>query len=317
MQMKKIILDCDPGMDDSLAIIMAAKSSELNLMAVTTVNGNYPVDVTCVNARRILELIGRTDIPVARGMAKPLFRESPEDPFTHGKDGQAEAFLPEPTIAADKRHAADLIIELVRTYPGEITILCTAPMSNLALAITKDPEIVPMIQEVIAISGMFGFNEHAFRNATGDTPLSEWNVYVDPEAADIVYRSGVRLTAIGLDAATHFDTDFTQDDIAAFRNSTKPEAQFLANAISFVNGRGFGSYCAVIDGVAVAYAIDEAVVETMEGHVGVETKDGLTLGMTVMDRRHHFVWEQLPLIRVGYHTNSDRFLSMVRALTLL
>lgn len=314
--MKKIILDCDPGMDDSLAIIMAAKSSELDLLAVTAVNGNYPVEITSKNVRKILELIGRTDIPAAAGAAKPLFRPSPRDPFTHGEDGQARAFLPEPTVECDPRHAADLIIDLVKENPHEVTVLCTGPMSNLALTLMKEPGIAPLIKEVIAISGMFGFNEYAFKNATGDTPLSEWNIYVDPEAARLIYHSGVRLTAIGLDAATHFDTDFSEEDLAAFRESGRPEAAFLANAIDFTHSRGFEAYCAVIDGVAVAYALDPSVVDTVEGHVDIETKDGLTLGMSVMDRRHHFVWEHLPVVNVGYHTDSAKFLKMVRDLVL-
>ena len=94
--MKKIILDCDPGMDDSMAIVMAVKSPELDVKAITTVNGNYPVDITAVNALKVLEMLGRTDIPVAKGMPEPMFREKPKDPFTHGKDGQAENFLPDP-----------------------------------------------------------------------------------------------------------------------------------------------------------------------------------------------------------------------------
>ena len=314
--MKKIILDCDPGMDDSLAIIMAAKSSELDLLAVTAVNGNYPVEITSKNARKILELIGRTDVPAAAGAAKPLFRPSPKDPFTHGTDGQAEAFLPEPVMECDPRHAADLIVDLVKANPHEVTVICTGPMSNLALALMKEPGIAPLIDEVIAISGMFGFNEYAFQNATGDTPLSEWNIYVDPEAAHLVYHSGVNLTAIGLDAATHFDTDFSGEDIAAFRESGRPEAAFLANAIDFTHNRGFDAYCAVIDGVAVAYALDPSVVDTVKGHVEIETKDGVTLGMSVMDRRHHFVWEHLPVVNVGYHTDSEKFLGMVRDLVL-
>ncbi len=314
--MNKIILDCDPGMDDSLAIIMAAKSKDLDLLAVTAVNGNYPVDITTKNALKTLELIGRTDIPVARGMAKPLFRSAPKDPFTHGADGQAEMNLPEPVTQADPRHAADLIIDLVRKYPHEVTLVCTAPMSNIAMAFMKDPGIIPLVREVIAISGMFGFSEYAFANATGDTPLSEWNVYVDPEAARMVYHSGVKLTAIGLDAATHFDTDFSANDLEAFRTSELSEAKFLSNAISFSHGRGFEAYCAVIDGVAVAYAIDRSVVDTVEGHVDIEIKDGLTLGMTVMDRRHHFVWKQLPVIAVGYHTDSSKFLGIVKKLVL-
>ena len=168
--MKKIIIDCDPGMDDSIAIAMASKSPTLSLLAVTTVCGNYPVDVTSKNALKVLEMIGRTDIPVARGMAHPMVRQSPKDPFTHGVDGQAENFLPEPRTQLSGLHAVDLIIETVKAHPNEVTILCTAPMTNVAMALAKAPEIVPLIERIIAISGAFGLNEYAFLNATGDTP---------------------------------------------------------------------------------------------------------------------------------------------------
>ena len=314
--MKKVILDCDPGMDDSMAIVMVAKSPALDLLAITTVNGNYPADVTSLNARKVLEMLGRTDIPVARGMSHPMVRESPKDPFTHGKDGQAENFLPTPQMPESPLHAVDLIIETVRLNPGEITILCTGPMSNLAMAITKAPDIVPQIASVIAISGAFGLNEYAFLNATGDTPQSEWNVYVDPEAADIVYRSGIPLTAIGLDIATHFSVNFSDAEIAAFDESEKPEARFLSKAIRFVAGRGFEAYCTIIDCMAVGCAIDDTLVQTKPFRVGVETKDGLTLGMTVRDGRHHHVWEQLPLIHVGISADHDRFLRLLAQLVL-
>ena len=314
--MKKIILDCDPGMDDSMAIVMAVKSEALDVLAVTTVNGNYPVDVTSKNARKVLELLGRTDIPAARGMAGPIIRKSPPDPFTHGKDGQAEAYLPEPVMPLADLDAVDLIIELVKANPGEVTLIATGPMSNIAMAMIKAPEIKEMIPEIIAISGAFGLNKYAFLNATGDTPQSEWNVYVDPEAAKVVYESGVRLVALGLDVATYFDVNFCDEDVKRLEESDKKEADFLANAIRFVKKRGFDAYCTVIDCMAVAYAIDPTLVETMEAHVGVETKDGLTLGMTVIDRRHHFVWEQLPLIQVGCSADCGRFLQMLLELVL-
>lgn len=316
MDMKKIILDCDPGMDDSMAIVMAVKSEALDVLAVTTVNGNYPVDVTSKNARKMLELLGRTDIPVARGMAGPIIRKSPSDPFSHGKDGQAEANLPEPAMKLADQDAVDLIIDLVKANPREVTLIATGPMSNLAMAMIKAPEIKEMIPEIIAISGAFGLNKYAFLNATGDTPQSEWNVYVDPEAAKVVYESGVRLVALGLDVATYFDVNFSAEDVKKLEESDRKEADFLANAIRFVNGRGFDAYCTVIDCMAVAYAIDPSLVETMESHVGVETKDGLTLGMTVIDRRHHFVWEQLPLIQVGCKADCGRFLRMLLELVL-
>jgi len=314
--MRKIILDCDPGMDDSMAIIMAAKSPEIQLMAVTTVNGNYPVEVTNVNARKTLELIGKTDIPVGKGMAKPLFRDVPKDPFTHGTDGQAENFLPDPTMELDKRDACDLIIDTVKENPGEVTVVCTGPMTNLALALMKAPEIKEMIPEIVAISGMFGLNDYAFMNATGDTPQSEWNVYVDPEAADIVYKSGIKLTALGLDVATHFDVNLTEEDMKALEESDRKEAAFLRQAIRFVNSKGHQAYCTVIDCMAVAYVIDPTLVETFEARVGVETKDGLTLGMTVIDRRHHYVWEHLPMVYVGKKADCGRFLRLLMELVL-
>lgn len=309
--MKKIILDCDPGMDDSMAIIMAVKSPELDVKAITTVNGNYPVNVTSANARKILELIDETDIPVARGMANPIIRKVPKDPFTHGVDGQAEAFLPEPEMPLSELDAVDLIIKLVKDNPGEITLVVTGPMSNIAMALQKAPEIKEMIPCIIAISGAFGLNDYAFLNATGDTPQSEWNVYVDPEAAKIVYESGIELVALGLDVATHFDVNFTDEDLKRLKESDRKEARFLLNAIKFINAKGFDAYCAVIDCMAVAYAIDSSLVETFKAHVGVETKDGLTLGMTIIDRRHHFVWENLPLISVGRKADYGKFLKLL------
>ena len=314
--MKKIILDCDPGMDDSMAIVMAVKSKDLDVKAITTVNGNYPVDVTAVNALKVLEMLGRTDIPVAKGMPEPMFRETPKDPFTHGKDGQAENFLPDPKTPLSEKHAIDMIIDVVKANQGEIYILSTGPMSNIALAMKKAPEIKPMFAGIYAISGLFGLNKYAFANATGDTPQSEWNVYVDPEAASIVYNSGVNLVAIGLDVATHFDVNLTENDIAAVDKSDKMEARFLRQAIRFVNGRSFEAYCTVIDCMAVAYAIDESLIETFEGRVGIETKDGLTLGNTVVDYRHHHVWENLPKVKIARTADHQRFLNMLMELVL-
>ena len=213
MDKKKIILDCDPGMDDSMAIIMACKSDALEVKAITAVNGNYRVDVTSKNALKVLELIGRTDIPVGKGMPEPMVRKCPKDPFTHGKDGQAENNLPDPVTPLSDKNAVELIIDTVKANPGEIYILCTGPMSNVAMAMKKAPEIKEMIAGIYAISGAFGLNRYAYTNATGDTPQSEWNVYVDPEAADIVYNSGVKLVALGLDVATHFDVNLTDEAI--------------------------------------------------------------------------------------------------------
>ncbi|REK77725.1 nucleoside hydrolase [Paenibacillus paeoniae] len=308
---KKVLIDCDPGMDDSLALILACKSPELDVKAITTVSGNYHVDVTSVNALKTLELIGREDIPVARGLAKPLVRALASDPFTHGSDGQAEAFLPAPSKQLDDSHAVDLIIETIKAYPGELYLLALGPLSNIALALIKCPEIKDMVKGIYAIAGAFGLNKYATANATGDNPQSEWNVYVDPEAAEMVFSSGIPMTAIGLDVATHFDVNFTEVDLERLRQSDKAEAAFLLNMINFVANRGFESYCVLIDSMAVAAAIDETLIRTIRGRVGVETKGHLTLGMTVLDTRHHHVWSDLPEINIAAEAEYARFNELV------
>ena len=168
--MKKIILDCDPGMDDSMAIVMAVKSSELDVLAITTVNGNYPVDVTSTNARKVLELLDRTDIPVAKGNGKPNDLKISKRSIYTWKRWAAEVYLPEPAMELSEIDAVDMIIQLVKENPGEVTLVVTGPMSNVAMAMQKAPEIKGMIAEIIAISGAFGLNQYAFLNATGDTP---------------------------------------------------------------------------------------------------------------------------------------------------
>ena len=205
-------------------------------------------------------------------------------------------------------HAVNAIIDLIRQQPGEITLVCLAPMTNIAMALRLAPDIKDKIVEVIAISGAFGLNEASFLNATGDTPQSEWNVYVDPEATKQVYESGLKVTAIGLDVATYFSVDFTDEDLARLAASDKPEAKFLHQAISFVHGRGFQAYCAVIDCMAVAATADPTLLKSVRGRVGVSTQDGLTLGMTIMDRRHHHVWTNLPEINVAVSADYARFL---------
>lgn len=311
MKAKNIIIDCDPGMDDSLAIILAVKSPKLSIKAITTVAGNYPIEMTSQNALKTLELIKAENIPVAKGMHKPLVRELPDDPFSHGADGQAENNLPPPKSTLHRAHAVDLIIDTVKAHAGDIEIVALAPLTNIAMALRKAPEIKPMITQITAIAGAYGLTKYATANATGDNPQSEWNVYVDPEAADQVFRSGVPLKAIGLDVATHFDVNFGEKELLALRQSPKPEAAFLYQMINFVTGRGFESYCVLIDSLAIAAAIDPSLVSTLSARVGVETEGKLTLGMTVMDTRHHHGWTQLPEINVAYQADYRRFLQMV------
>lgn len=313
---KKILIDTDPGMDDALAIVLAVKSPAVEVLGISSVAGNYPIEVTTRNALKTLELLGRTEIPVARGMGKPLARPLAKDPFSHGSDGMAETHLPEPSTAPSTAHGVDQIINLVKANPGEVTIITLGPFTNLAMAFMKAPEIVPLVAEVVSIAGSFGLNKYAFANATGDTPQSEWNVFVDPEAARIVFESGVKLRAVGLDVATHFDINFTEEQLNALKTSPRPEANMAEKMVRFVQGRGFESYCVLIDSMAVAAVIDPSLIGTVKARVGVETKGELTLGQTVADFRHHHGWMHLPEIDVASSADYGRFLDLIMSTVL-
>ncbi len=308
---EKVIIDCDPGMDDSLALILAVKSKALDILAITTVAGNYPIEMTSANARKTLELIGCTDIPVAKGMGKPIIRELPHDPFTHGEDGQANYFLPDPTMPLDRTHGVDVIIDLVREYPGGIHLITLGPYTNVAMAIRKAPDIVPLIKKITSIAGTFGLNTYAALNATGGNAMSEWNVFVDPESADLVCKSGIPIDALGLDITTHYDLHCIEDRIVDLEKAQNKESDFINNMITFVKGIGWLPYCVLIDSMAVAAVINPEIVSFKEAHVGIETKGELTLGMTVVDSKHYSDGLNLPVVRIGYDADYRKFVDWV------
>lgn len=309
--MKKILIDCDPGIDDSLAIILALKSDKVKLEAITTVSGNLPVEDTCINALKILEFMDRTDIPVAKGMSNPLVRKIPRDPFSHGDDGLGNTGLPTPITKLDPSFAPDLIVDTINKYPQEITLVATGPLTNVAMAILKDPSIIEKVKEVILIGGSFGFTKYAYSNATGDNPVSEWNVYVDPEAAEAVFNSGMPIKAIGLDVATHPSINFRKEHLERLKNSKKKEADYVCQLVDFVDKRGFEPYCVLIDGLAAAAAIDSEIIKTTAVHVGVETQGKYTLGQTFTDIRNHFKWEHLPVIEATHDADFEKYLELV------
>jgi len=309
--MKKIIIDTDPGMDDAVAIMFALASNQLEVLALTAVSGNLPADATAANARKILSLVGAAPIPVAKGPPTPLARPYPRDPFSHGDDGLANLGIAPSRLPEDSRPAHQLIVDLVNRHPGEITILCIAPLTNLALAVQADPKLPQKVAELIVIGGSYGLNVTGAQRATGDNPASEWNIYVDPEAAKIVFEAGFKLLAIGLDVATHPKLDLSREHRQRLDKSAKPSAWFMKGVCGFVEERGFGSYCGLIDSLAVAAALDRSLFSTVQLKVGVETKGELTLGQTVVDRREHFRWERLPTVEVASDVDSDRFLALL------
>ncbi len=245
--MKKILLDCDPGIDDSIAIIFALKSSELSIQAITSATGNLPADRTAVNIRKILELTNRKDVVVAQGLMRPLIRDYPLDPFSHGTDGLGNTGLPEPRLSLDPRSAPDLMADVIHSNPHEITVVATAPLTNIAFMILKEPNIAQLVDELILIGGSFGFNRFAFSNATGGNPVSEWNVFVDPDAARIVFHSGMSITAIGLDVATHPEINLLSYHRTELESANNPESEYFLKILKYLDEGGFQSYCALIE----------------------------------------------------------------------
>lgn len=305
-----VLIDTDPGIDDAVAIMFALKAG-LDIKAITAVSGNLQADRAGVNARKVLELMNAAHIPVASGIQTPLVRRYPKDPFSHGDDGLANTSLPEPVTPADRRFAPDLIVGVANEHAGGLVILALGPLTNIALALMKDPQLPAKVAHVYLIGGAYGLNEFAFRRATGDNPVSEWNIYVDPEAAQRVFASGLNITALGLEVATHPDLDLREEDIERLTKSDRPEARFLLDVAAYVRERGFGSYCGLIDSMAVATALDPSIVATRRHRVAVETTGTITMGQTVIDDREHFKWEDLPLLDIAASADHARMLTML------
>jgi inosine-uridine nucleoside N-ribohydrolase len=313
--MTPVLIDTDPGIDDAVAIMFALKAG-LDLKAVTAVSGNLRADRTSVNALKVLEFMGASHIPVAAGMQAPLVRPYPKDPFSHGDDGLGNTGLPDPVTLVDPRFAPDVIVDVANEHAGELVILAIGPLTNIALALMKDPGLPSKVAQVYMLGGAYGLNEFAFRRATGDNPVSEWNVYVDPEAAQLVFASGLNITALGLEVGTHPALDLRAEDIERLSQSGRPEARFLLDIAAYVRCRGFDSYCGLIDSMAVATALDPSIVTTRRHRVAVETAGTVTLGQTVIDNREHFRWEHLPLLDIAAAADHGRMLTMlVDALT--
>jgi purine nucleosidase len=277
MAKKRIILDCDPGHDDALAIMLAHGSDELDLLAVTTVSGNQDLQKVTHNARVIATVIGMTGVPIAAGAAHPLVREPIYAPDIHGESGLGGPVLIEPTVPLDNRHAVDLIIETVMDSPGEVTLIGTGPATNLALALRREPAIAQRAQAVVLMGGAY--------TRGNVTPAAEFNVYADPHAAAAVLRAPWDVTLIGLDlthqAAATLDV---RSRIAAVGTGpsrfTSELLTFFAEAYEKAQGMPDPP---VHDPCAVAYVIDPEVMTTQPAHVDVELTGAHTTGMTVTD----------------------------------
>jgi len=276
----KIILDCDPGHDDAIALLLAWGNPEIDLVGVTTVMGNQTIEKVTRNALSVARVAGITGVPFARGAHRPLVREVEVAETIHGESGLDGPVLPAPTISLDPRHAVDFIIDTIMASEiGEITLVPTGALTNIALAVRKEPQIVERVKQVVLMGGGV--------NVGNWSATSEFNIVIDPEAAHIVFNEKWPLTMVGLDL-TH-EALATPDVAAAIAAVDTGPARFVSELLVFFghtykDQQGF-DFPPVHDPCAVAFVIDPTVMEVVKVPLNVELTGTLTLGMTVADFR--------------------------------
>lgn len=274
---RRIILDTDPGVDDAIAFFLALRSPELQVEAVTPVSGNVPLALTLPNALRLLEICGRTDIPVAPGAATPLVRRLVTAKYAHGNNGLGGVEFPEPKMKPVAETAPDLMRRIIRANPSEISIVAVGPLTNVALLLKEDPSIATLIRSIEIMGGSF--------SGGNITPAAEFNFYVDPEAARIVFDSGVPITMVGLDVTRK--VVIKDDQVKALEAGQNPVSQAAGKILRANLERirktspgvpGFAMH----DPLTVAQIIDPSIITTKECYVEVETTGQFTAGESVV-----------------------------------
>jgi purine nucleosidase len=280
MTARKVIIDTDPGQDDAVALLLAlASPDDIEVLGITCVAGNVPLPLTHKNARIICEVAGRADVPVFAGRAAPLSRPLVTAEEVHGKTGLDGPELFEPTLPLQDQNGVDFIIDTLRREPaGTVTLCPLGPLSNIAAAFQAAPDIMERVQEVVLMGG-------AYFEVGNVTPAAEFNIYVDPEAADIVLKSGIQITMMPLDVTHKALT--TRPRIEALRALGNRAGSFTAEMLDFFERFDMEKYGSeggpLHDPCVIAYLIQPALFSGRQINVEIETQSDLTLGMTVAD----------------------------------
>ncbi|WP_417714247.1 nucleoside hydrolase [Pseudophaeobacter arcticus] len=280
MTARKVIIDTDPGQDDAVALLLAlASPDDIEVLGITCVAGNVPLPLTHKNARIICEVAGRADVPVFAGRAAPLSRPLVTAEEVHGKTGLDGPELFEPTLPLQDQNGVEFIIDTLRREPaGTVTLCPLGPLSNIAAAFQAAPDIMERVQEVVLMGG-------AYFEVGNVTPAAEFNIYVDPEAADIVLKSGIQITMMPLDVTHKALT--TRPRIEALRTLGNRAGSFTAEMLDFFERFDMEKYGSeggpLHDPCVIAYLIQPALFSGRQINVEIETQSDLTLGMTVAD----------------------------------
>jgi inosine-uridine nucleoside N-ribohydrolase len=304
-----IILDCDPGHDDAIALLLALASPEVTLLGVTTVSGNQTLDKTTANAIRVLDHVGRTEVPVAAGADRPLVRERHVAAEVHGETGLDGPDLPPPSRSPEAAHAIDWIAMTLLAAAGPVTLVPTGPLTNIALFLARYPELAPRVQRIVLMGGAFGEGNV--------TPAAEFNIWADPEAAHRVFTSGIDLTMVGLDV-THkaLLRPRDVDRLRASGRAGKLVADLFEFYVGFHRSRYGWDGAPVHDAVAVAHVIDPGLLTT--DHLGVVIDIGPepSRGRTHVDLSRLSGWERNCSVAVGIDAGVFREMLITRIASL-
>jgi purine nucleosidase len=299
---RRIILDTDPGIDDALAILLAIASPEVDLAGVTVTGGNCSMEQGVRNARAILHTAG-SRIPVVPGVALPLIRPPFTAPETHGNDGLGYARLPEPPGVPSSEHAVDFLVREIMSASEPVTLVAVAPLTNVALAIRREPRLVERVRDVIIMGG-------AIDVPGNTTPLAEFNIYVDPHAAHIVFHSGLPMTLLPWDITSK--VLMTQEHVDTLLEVPSPVTRLIADATSFYidfHREYFGfDGCSINDPCAVALVFQPGLAETEQVYIDVEIASERSMAKTIADTNK--VWAQPPNMRLVRHFDSDAFMAL-------
>jgi purine nucleosidase len=275
---KRVIFDTDPGIDDSLAFLLALASPEIVVDGISIVHGNSSADQGVVNALAVLELAGAAHIPVYKGCELPLVQPSLLAPETHGDTGLGYAKLPTPQTSPQSGHASDFLVEHIMSHPGEITLVAIGPLTNVALAIRQEPRIVKAVKEVFIMGG-------AIRHEGNTSPLGEFNTYVDPHAAHMVFHSGMPITLTPLDVT--YQCILRKQDVAGLLKIESPVMRFVAETTRFymefhdeyqsIDG------CVINDPMTLALTFMPELCDYQDLYVDVDLSGGVSMGNTFAD----------------------------------
>jgi inosine-uridine nucleoside N-ribohydrolase len=303
--MKHILIDTDPGVDDAIAILLALNSPELQVEGLTIVSGNVNLELGSMNALKLLEFTDTNDVSVALGASKPLLRSNRDASNIHGNTGLGEVILPDPKKKLDERSAVELMIDKIDEIGKDLIIVPIGPLTNIANLLQVRPNVVEEISGLVMMGGAYNLTPYGHGNVT---PVAEFNVWHDPEAAKIVFDSAISITAIGLDVTTAPSNRLSKEKFSEIQALDTERALFIVNLCkNIVNKYGGVS---IHDPLAVATVINPCILETKNVEVQVETMGKITRGMTVVDHRYRNLDSIESNINVGVSVNSHQFLEL-------